>query len=92
MRLRSRTLQEPPIERREYQDNSDVYYQPLPGVVPEEQDVYADHDTYHREHVKRDGCLSSHRFVLLRATEWSKNGTGFSGTLAQAEPFDALFS
>src|SRR5262249_45778408 len=58
-------LQEPEIERREYQDNSDVYYQPLPEVVPEEQDVHADHDRYQREHVKHDGCLSSHRFVLL---------------------------
>ena len=40
--------------------------------VPEEQDVHADHDGYQREHVKRDGCLPSHRFVLLGATEWSK--------------------
>jgi hypothetical protein len=53
---------------------SDVYYQPLPEVVPEEQDVHADHDGYQREHVKYDGYLSSHRFVLLCATEWSKNG------------------
>src|SRR5215813_10924913 len=74
---RSWTLQEPPIERPEYQDNSDVYYQPLPEVVPEEQDVHADHDGYQREHVKRDCCLSSHRFVLLCATEWSKSGAGF---------------
>src|SRR5215467_16037906 len=73
-RLRSWTLQEPPIERPEYQDNSDVYDQPLPEVVPEEQDVHADHDRYQREHIKHDGCLSSHRFVLLGAAEWSKNG------------------
>ena len=69
-------LQEPEIERREYQDNSDVYYQPLPEVVPEEQEVHADHDGYQGKHVKRDGCLSSHRFVLLGATEWSKSGAG----------------
>ena len=43
-------------------------------MVPEEQDVHADHDGYQREHVKHDGCLSSHRFVLLCATEWRKNG------------------
>jgi hypothetical protein len=91
-RLRSWTLQEPEIERREYQDNSDVYYQPLPELVPEEQDVHADHDGYQREHVKHDGCLSSHRSFLLCATEWSKSGAGFSETLALAEPFDALFS
>jgi hypothetical protein len=42
-------------------------------VVPEEQDVDADHDGDQREHVKNDDCLSSHRFVLLRAPEQSKN-------------------
>ncbi len=67
MRLRSWTLQEPEIERREDQDNSDVYYQPLPELVPEEQDVHADHDGYQREHVKHDGCLSSHRYSPLYA-------------------------
>src|SRR5215475_15372516 len=73
-RLRSWTLQEPPIERPENQDNSDVYYQPLPEMVPEEQDVHADHDRYQREHIKHDGRLSSHRFVLLGTTGWSKSG------------------
>ncbi len=74
LRMSAWTLQEPPVERREYQDDSDVDYQPLPGVVPEEQDVHADHDGYHREHVKHDGCLSSHRLVLLRARQRSKGG------------------
>jgi hypothetical protein len=64
--------QEPPVDGPEYQDNSDVHYQPRPELVPEEQDVHADHDAYHREHVKHHDCLSSHRFVLLRATLWSK--------------------
>jgi hypothetical protein len=32
-------------------------------VVPEEQDVHADHDGYQREHVKHYGRLFSHRFV-----------------------------
>ena len=41
--------------------------------MPEEQDVHADYDGYQREHVKHDGCLSSHRFYLLCATEWSKS-------------------
>jgi hypothetical protein len=35
-RLRSWTLQEPQIERQEYQDDSNVYYQPRPEMVPEE--------------------------------------------------------
>ena len=43
-RPRSWTLQEPEVEAREYQDNSNVHYQALPEEVPEEQDVHADHD------------------------------------------------
>ena len=34
-------------------------------MVPEEQDVHADHDGHHREHVKRDGCPVSHRFIVV---------------------------
>src|SRR6516165_12545464 len=74
IRLRSWTLQKPQIERREHQDNSDVHHQPLPEPVPQEQDVHADHDGYQREHVKHDGCLSSHPSFLLRAAEWSQSG------------------
>jgi len=36
-------LQEPEIERPEHQDDPDVGHQPLPEVVPEEQDVHANH-------------------------------------------------
>jgi hypothetical protein len=64
-RLRSWTLQEPQIDRRKYHDNSDVHDQPVPEVAPEEQDVHADHDGYHREHVKRGGYPVSHRFILV---------------------------
>jgi hypothetical protein len=64
-RLRSWTLQEPQIECRKYQDNAGVHDQPIPEVVPEEQDVHADHDGYHRKHVKRDGYPVSHRFILV---------------------------
>jgi len=80
-RLRSWTLHEPEIERREHQDNADVHYQPLPELVPEEQDVHADHDGYQYEHVKHDGCRSSHRFVLLGAAEWSKSDSWRSSPL-----------
>jgi hypothetical protein len=48
---------------------SDVHHQPLPEPVPEEQDIHADHDGYQREHVKHDGCLSSHTSFLVRATD-----------------------
>jgi hypothetical protein len=53
-------FKEPQIERREHQDYSDIHYQPRPELVPEGQDVHTDHDAYQREHVKQDGCLSSH--------------------------------
>jgi hypothetical protein len=49
----SGTLNESQIERDEYQDNSDVYDQPFPEVVPEEKGVYGDHDSDQAEHVKR---------------------------------------
>jgi hypothetical protein len=62
---RSCSLQEPQIERREHQDNPDVYHQALPEPMPEDQDVHADHDGYQREHVKHDACLPSHRSTLL---------------------------
>jgi hypothetical protein len=79
--LRSWALQEPQTECREHQDNSDIYDQPFPEVVPEEQEVYADHDGYQHEHVKHGGCLSSHRFLLLGAANPSKSGAGFSERL-----------
>jgi hypothetical protein len=42
--LRSWIFQEPQIEGREHQDNSDVHCQPLPESVSEEKDVHADHE------------------------------------------------
>jgi len=74
-RLRSWTLQEPHIEPHEHQDDSDVHDVPLPGgPVPQEQDVHADHNGYHRERVKHDDCLSSHPSCLLRAAERRQSG------------------
>jgi hypothetical protein len=72
--LRRLRFNEPQIERREHQDNSDVHHQPRPELVPEEHDVHADHDANQREHVKHDGNLSAHLSFLLRVTEWSQSG------------------
>lgn len=63
-RLRSGALQESQIERPEHQDDADVHHQPLPYPVPEEQDVDADHDSYQREHIERDGGLLAHPSFL----------------------------
>lgn len=64
--LRSWSFQEPQIECDKHQDDSDVRHQSLPEPVSKEQDVHADHDGDQREHVKHDGCLSSHSTILLR--------------------------
>jgi hypothetical protein len=48
-------LQEPQTERQEYEDNSDVYHQPLPEVMLKKQDVHADHDGYQHDHLNHDG-------------------------------------
>src|SRR5690348_16845599 len=61
-------LQEPQIKRRKHQDHSDVHHQPQPKLMPEEEDVHADHDAYHREHVEHNGRLSTHRWFPLCAT------------------------
>ena len=39
-------------------------YQPLQEVVLEEQDIHAHHNGYQSKHVKRDGGVSSHRFIV----------------------------
>jgi hypothetical protein len=57
-------MQEPEVERDEHQDNADVGRQPLPDVASEEQYVYADNDTCHRNHVDRGGCRPSHKATL----------------------------
>jgi hypothetical protein len=66
--LASRTLKETEIDHHEHQDDPDVHCQPQPEPTAEEQDVRADHDGHHREHVKHNGCLSSHCFLLFCAT------------------------
>jgi hypothetical protein len=50
-RPRSRTLEEPQIETGKYQNNSDIHCQPCPELVPEEQNIHANHNGYQREHV-----------------------------------------
>jgi hypothetical protein len=46
--------QELQINRDEYQDNSDVDYQPCPEVVPQEEYVYGNDDRDQREHKSHD--------------------------------------
>jgi len=71
---RSPAVQEPQIERPEYQDYSDVHHQPLPQPIPEEQDIHADYDGHQREHVKHDSYLSSHLSFLVHAAELGHSG------------------
>jgi len=53
-------LQEPEVERSEHEDDANVYRQPFPEVVSEEQDVDSDHDGYQRHHEKPSRYRSSH--------------------------------
>jgi hypothetical protein len=75
-RLRLCTLQEPQTERREHQDNPNVCYQPLPELVPEEQDVHADHDGYQGQHVispaSANGCARQPPVSPLPV--WARSG------------------
>ena len=75
-RLCSWTLQEPQVERPEHQDDPDVHHEPLPEPVPEEQDVYDNHDGHLGEHVERDGCLSSHPPFLQPAAQRRHHHSG----------------
>lgn len=52
--------EESQIESREHQDDADIDDQPFPESVPEEREIDADDNGDHRQHVKRDGNLSSH--------------------------------
>jgi len=38
------TFQKSEVEGCEYQDDSYIHRQPFPGVVPEEQEIYSDHN------------------------------------------------
>src|SRR6476646_7686184 len=67
MGLPSPILHEPEVEREEHQHDPDVDRQPLPGLVPEEQQVDANDDDDHREHVESYPSLSSHGSILLRS-------------------------
>jgi hypothetical protein len=53
-------LQKSQVERYEHQDDSNIRHQPFPEPVPEEQDIYTDHDGYHQHYIKYDRCLSRH--------------------------------
>jgi hypothetical protein len=67
-----RTPEKQHISHSENQDNRDVAYQPRQDMVPQEQDVDADYDRYHREHIQRGCYPSSHWFVLLCEASSSK--------------------
>jgi integrase len=62
-------MQEPEVERDEHQDDADVGRQPLPDVASEEQNVDADNDTCHRNHVERGGCRPSHQATLALGSD-----------------------
>jgi hypothetical protein len=56
-------FQESEIEGYKHQDNADVRHQPLPEMMPEKQQVYANDNGNHHHNVKRDEYASCH-FIL----------------------------
>jgi len=57
---------EPQVECREHQDDSNIHYESFPESAPEERDVNTDYDGYHCQHVERDNYWSAH-FSQLNA-------------------------
>jgi hypothetical protein len=59
----STSLYKSQIETDEHQDNSYVYGQPSPELMPKEQEIDSDHNGYHQYYVKYDDHLSSHSYL-----------------------------
>ncbi|MGC2061237.1 MAG: hypothetical protein WA653_23455, partial [Candidatus Sulfotelmatobacter sp.] len=57
---RSWIPQESQVESCEYQDYSNIRYQPFPESVSEEREICTDYDGHHRHHVKHSTYLSAH--------------------------------
>jgi len=74
--LPPKCVPEPQIERSKHKDDADVCHQPRPEVMPEEQDIHAHHDGDQSKHVKRDGRVSSHRFILGAGGSAERVNTG----------------
>ena len=53
-------FQESEVEGCEHQDDSYIHCQPFPELVPEEEDIYSDHNGYQQQYVKDGSCLASH--------------------------------
>jgi hypothetical protein len=57
---RSCTTEESEVESCEHQDNANIYYQPFPESLSEEQEIHTHYNGCHRHHVKHDSYLSAH--------------------------------
>jgi len=79
-------LHEPQIERCKHQDNADVYRQPSPDAILEEQDVDADHNGYQREYVKHDGWRRSHNRKMAGGDGLFKHGRGGKSAASRPRP------
>ena len=54
------TFQKSEVEGCEYQDDSYIHRQPLPEVLPEEQEIYSDHNDYQEQYIKYDSHPATH--------------------------------
>jgi hypothetical protein len=58
--FRSWKHEESQVESSEHQDNANIHYQPLPEAVSEEDEIYTDYNSCHRQHVKHSNHPSVH--------------------------------
>lgn len=79
-------LQKPEVERAEHQNDSDIYRQPFPEVVPEEQKVNANHDHNQREHIQHGDGLSSHASFYSAHRSGSKSCSGSRAAILVLSP------
>ena len=61
--------QEAEVKGCEHQDDADVCCQPLPELMPEEQDVHADNNGNQSQQVEHDDCRFSHELTMHLANE-----------------------
>jgi hypothetical protein len=91
LRLSPQSAPEDEIERRKHKDDADIGYQPLPELMPEEQDVHGDHDSHQSEHARDHGGPSI--ATLHRPTAHATiNGSSACQNASPCDPMGSLMT
>jgi hypothetical protein len=65
---RSRTHEEPQVERCEHKDDADIHHQSFPESVSEERKIYTDYNGYHHHRVEHPNYSSVHFSTTSRSS------------------------